>query len=233
MSDSASRGCRVRRASYHFRIPALDTVIVFACATLALIALPGPSSLFILARGIASGRRVATVSALGIETATLLYVVATAAGLAAVLASSTVAFSALRYAGVAYLVFLGVRALTCRNGPAGTSADHERNWWPAYRRGLIIGLANPKVALFFVAFFPQFVTPAAGSATLQVLVLGVVFLSLSVAADMANAVASSAVGAWLARHPRVMQRRSHGEGIAYLGLGAWALIGGGRSGGER
>ena len=210
------------------RMPALDTIVVFAGATIALIALPGPSNLFILARGVASGRRAAIASALGIETGTLLYVIATALGLAAVLASSAVAFNALRYLGAAYLLFLGVRALRSGAGSTAAADDGARAWWPSYRRGLLVGLANPKVALFFLAFFPQFVSPAAGSATKQVLVLGVVFLTLSIAADLLNALASSALGAWLARRPALVRRQEQAEGVAYLGIGAWALVAGGR-----
>ena len=209
-------------------MPALDTILVFAGATLALIAVPGPSNLFILARGVASGRRAAVASAFGIETGTLLYVVATAVGLAAVLASSAVAFNALRYLGVAYLVFLGVRALRSRPSPAAAPDDGARAWWPSYRRGLLVGLANPKVALFFLAFFPQFVSPAAGSATTQVLVLGGVFLTLSICADLVNASVASALGRWLARRPGLVRRQAQAEGVAYLGIGAWALVAGGR-----
>ena len=209
-------------------MPALDTILVFAGATLALIAVPGPSNLFILARGVASGRRAAVASAFGIETGTLLYVVATAVGLAAVLASSAVAFNALRYLGVAYLLFLGVRALRSGASPAAAADDGARAWWSSYRRGLLVGLANPKVALFFLAFFPQFVSPAAGSATTQVLVLGGVFLTLSICADLVNASVASALGGWLARHPGLVRRQAQAEGVAYLGIGAWALVAGGR-----
>ena len=158
----------------------------------------------------------------------MVYVAATAFGLVAVLASSALAFSAIRWLGVAYLLFLGVRALLRRDPgllPAGS--DLPRSRWASYRQGFLVGIVNPKVAVFFLASFPQFVDPGQGSATLQVLALGAVFVTLGLTADVLNALGSSAIGAWLRRRPAFVRRQSRIAGALYLGLGAWAAAAGG------
>jgi threonine/homoserine/homoserine lactone efflux protein len=209
-------------------MPSSSTLLVFAITTLGLIAIPGPANLYILARGIGYGRSTAIVSALGIESATVVYVVASAFGVVALLASSALAFSAIRWLGVAYLLYLGVRALTRRDPAllpeAARAAGRRRD---SYRQGFLVGISNPKVALFFLAFFPQFVDPGHGSATVQVLVLGAVFVMLGLAADMLNALAASAIGGWLRRRPAFLRRQNQVAGVLYLGLGAWAAAAGG------
>ena len=209
-------------------MPTTSTLLVFTAAALALIVIPGPNVLFILARGINDGRRVAIWTTFGVETATLVFVFATAAGLAAVLASSAVAFATLRYLGAAYLVYLGVRALLARRGlyldeRRGTTSD-----WSAYRQGFLVGIANPKVALFFVALFPQFVDPERGSVAVQVLILGAIFTVLGQVSDTMMALASSGIGAWLRRRPAVAGRTHYLAGATYLALGASAALVGGR-----
>lgn len=207
-------------------MPTLQTLGVFALATLAIIAVPGPSMLYILARGIANGRRVAIATALGVESASLLFVAATAVGLGAALAASGLALNAIRWAGVAYLLWLAVRAL--RRGAAAADALAAAPVRPrhAYREGLLVGLSNPKVILFFLALFPQFVDPARGPAATQVLILGGVFVALGLAADLTNAVVADRLGGWLRRHPAVQRRRHLAEAASYLGLGGAAAISG-------
>ncbi|HVD90336.1 MAG TPA: LysE family translocator, partial [Jatrophihabitantaceae bacterium] len=154
-------------------MPTTTTLLAFTAAAVALIVLPGPNVIFLLARGIGGGRRVALISVAGVETATAVFVLATAAGLSAVIASSAVAFSLLRYGGAAYLIYLGIRALLGRGrlelvGPAAPRSPSGRR---AFAEAFAIGIANPKVAIFFVAFFPQFLDPHRGSTTTQILVL--------------------------------------------------------------
>lgn len=207
-------------------MPSTVTLLLFAAASVAVVAVPGPNVLFVLARGISGGRRAAVVSVLGVETATLCFVAAAAFGLTAVLASSALAFAVVRYAGAGYLVYLGIRALADRRGirPAAPVRDGR-----VFRQAFTVGIANPKVALFFVAFLPQFVSPAAGSATGQVLVLGLVFLAVATVLDLGWALLAGLLAGWLRRHPALLRRQRFVTGPVYLGLGAYAVVAGGRA----
>lgn len=206
-------------------MPTTATLLAFTVAALALIALPGPGMLLLLARGIGAGRRPAVFAALGLESGTALYVAATAAGLSAVLASSALAFSVVRYAGAAYLIVLGVRTLL---GSTQLDIDPDRSGLPsgrAYRQALLIGVTNPKIAIFFLAFFPQFVDPSRGSTVTQVLVLGAVFVVLAISVDLCVANAAGTLGGWLRRRPSLARRQRYVAGSIYLALGASAAAG--------
>src|SRR4051795_5010613 len=168
-------------------MPAVSTLALFALAALALIAIPGPNMVYIATRSMHEGRGAGIQSALGLLTGTAINVVAAAAGLSALVASSDVAYHALKYAGAAYLVFLGLKALLTR-GEA-----HERpSAGRAYRQAIVVQLLNPKVALFFLAFLPQFVDPERGPVWTQVLVLGAVLGVLGFFMDCAYAIVSAA-----------------------------------------
>lgn len=209
-------------------MPSAETLAVFLLVATGVIVVPGPSNLYVLGRGLQSGPRAAVAGACGCATAALTYVVATAVGLSALIASSEVLFSAIHYAGAAYLCAIGVVAL--RRGHAtlapGTPGDAPASVWPAYRQGVLVELGNPKVALFFLALFPQFIHRGAGPAWLQVLILGAAFAAIGLASDSAYAIGSGRLRArLLARHRRRLpwQRMT---GLLYIGLGVWAAFGG-------
>jgi threonine/homoserine/homoserine lactone efflux protein len=192
--------------------------------------IPGPSNLFLLAHGIGHGRRSALAAASGVEAASAIRVVLTAAGLSAVLASSAIAFNTIRWAGVAYLVYLGVRAF--RSGPSdGRSVGRARSLPLArsVRKGLVVGLGNPKMVIFFLAFFPQFISPERGSEATQILILGSVFWVIGAVWDLAFACASGSIGSWMQDHPTVRSTQSRLEGITYLGLAGWSAVSGSRA----
>ena len=206
-------------------MPTTTTLLAFTAAAVALILLPGPNVIFLLARGIGDGRRVALISVAGVETATAVFVLVTAAGLSAVIASSAVAFSLLRYGGAAYLIYLGVRALLGRGhlelvGPAARPPSGRR----AFAEAFGVGIANPKVAIFFVAFFPQFLDPHRGSTTSQILVLGAIFTLLGLLFDTVWATSAGSVGTWLRRRPGWANRQRLISGGVYLALGATAAL---------
>jgi threonine/homoserine/homoserine lactone efflux protein len=179
-----------------------------------------------MARGLQSGSRAAVAGAAGCATGALTYVVATAVGLSALLASSEAVFATLHYAGAAYLCWLGLTTL--RSSPH-RAADEERprSVWSSYRQGLVVELGNPKVALFFLALFPQFVHRADGAAAAQVLVLGALFVAIGLLSDCFYAVASGRLSERL-RHPRRARRRQRATGVLYIGLGGWAALSGSR-----
>ena len=211
-------------------MPTVETLIAFAIVSAALMVLPGPSNFFILAHGIGHGRRAALAAVMGIAAASAIRVVLTAAGLSAVLASSAVAFNVIRWAGVAYLLYLGVTAWrSCHDGRGVASSERGPPRRRSFRNGLLVGLGNPKMVLFFVAFFPQFVEPAQGSAVIQMLVLGAVFWVIGTVWDLGCAVVSGAIGRWLRRRPRVQALQGRAEGTAYFGLAAWTALSGSRS----
>lgn len=207
-------------------MPATHTLLVFALVAAAFVAIPGPSNLFVMARGLQSGSRAAVAGAAGCATGALTYVVATAAGLSALLASSEAVFAAVHYAGAAYLCWLGVATLrSSQRHPTGDA--RPRSAWSSYRSGLVVELGNPKVALFFLALFPQFVHTADGPAAAQVVVLGVLFVAIGLLSDCFYALASGRLSERL-RHPRRARRRQRATGLLYLGLGGWAAVSGSR-----
>jgi threonine/homoserine/homoserine lactone efflux protein len=208
-------------------VPSAGTLAVFLLVATGVIVVPGPSNLYVLGRGLQSGPRAAVAGACGCATAALTYVVATAAGLSALIASSETLFAAIHYAGAAYLCAIGVLAL--RRGGGGLAAEGAapapESVWPAYRQGVLVELGNPKVALFFLALFPQFIHRGAGPAWLQVLMLGTLFAAIGLASDSAYAVGSGRLRRrLLGGRRRVPWGRL--TGLLYIGLGLWAAFAG-------
>jgi threonine/homoserine/homoserine lactone efflux protein len=206
-------------------MPATHTLFAFCLVAVVFAAVPGPSNMFVLARGLQGGSRAAVAGAVGCATGAYAYVVATAVGLAALLASSHVVVAAVHYAGAAYLCWLGIVALRSR-APEEPIAAGPRSPWRSYRQGVLVELGNPKVALFFLALFPQFIHPDAGPAAVQVLILGTLFVSIGLASDSVYAFGSGRLRALLARRPKLYRRQQRATGLVYLGLGGWAAVSG-------
>src|SRR5918992_2213453 len=203
----------------------MPNVALFVLACIALVVVPGPNLIYITARSLGEGRRAGIASALGVETGTLVHVAAAAAGLSALVAASATAFTAVRYAGAAYLVYLGIRTL--RGGDETGPAPRPQRLRRVFLEGVLVNLFNPKVILFFLAFLPQFVDPDAGSVATQVLLLGVLLTAIGVTSDMVYAVAAGSLGDWLRARPRFRRRQRHATGLVYLGLGAVTAFAGG------
>jgi threonine/homoserine/homoserine lactone efflux protein len=201
-------------------VPSASTLALFALAALALIAIPGPNMVYIATRSMAEGRSAGIASALGLLTGTGINVLAAAIGLSALIASSDVAYDVIRYAGAAYLVFLGIKALRSRGDGAEAAAPRGS----AYRQAIVVQLLNPKVTLFFLAFLPQFVDPDAGPVWTQILVLGAVLGTLGFALDCAYAFAASTA----ARRLTTFRHGNRVTGVVYIALGAAAALTGGR-----
>jgi threonine/homoserine/homoserine lactone efflux protein len=209
-------------------VPEPSTLLLFAASALALVAVPGPNLIYIVTRSIDQGRCAGVASALGVETATLVHIAAAAAGLSAALASSATAFTVVKYAGAAYLVFLALRAFRER----GDERRDERA--PAagrrvYAEGFVVNLLNPKVALFFLAFLPQFVDPGAGAAWTQVLVLGGLLAAIGLSVDLMYALAAGSLGTLVRGNAAMTRLRGRLTGGVYLALAAVTLAGGRRA----
>ena len=138
-------------------MPAAHTLLAFTAVAALFVAVPGPSNLYVLTRGLQSGSRAAIAGAAGCATGAYIYVAATAAGLSALLASSQTVFAAIHYAGAAYLLWLGIAALRSQAPELPPTETGPRSPWRSYRQGALVELGNPKVALFFLALFPQFI----------------------------------------------------------------------------
>jgi threonine/homoserine/homoserine lactone efflux protein len=207
-------------------VPTVSTLLLFVAVSLALLAIPGPAVIYVVTRSIEQGRRAGLISMLGVELGTLTYALAATAGLSGLLAASTVAFTVVKYAGAAYLVVLGLRKLLERElVPAALSTRRPR----LFINGLMVQLLNPKIAIFFVAFLPQFVTHTRGAGTLQMLLLGVLFTALAVLSDGSYALVAGAVGRWLRHRARANQALMKLSGCIYIGLGVAAALSGASS----
>jgi threonine/homoserine/homoserine lactone efflux protein len=195
---------------------------VFLGAALLLAAAPGPGMLYVLARTVAGGRREGLASAAGTFLGGLCHVVAAALGISAVLAFSATAFHAIRLAGAAYLVWLGICAIRNRNKPDESSEPVAGRH--SLRQGVLTELLNPKTAIFFLSFIPQFVSPERGHAFAQFLVLGCTSVTLNTAADLIVVLAAARLALKL-RNSRTFTRRSRvASGVALIGLGTYVAI---------
>jgi threonine/homoserine/homoserine lactone efflux protein len=205
-------------------MPAPATLLVFALAASVLVAIPGPNHIYIVTRSIAQGRRIGLASAFGVETGTLVHISAATVGLSALVASSAVAFDTLRYAGAAYLAYLGIRALLRDDAIELAGATAPPSARRAYLDGVLVNVLNPKVALFFLAFLPQFVDPARGATSTQILVLGLVVFAIATTSDVVYALAAGALGGWLRSRPAFVRVQRYVAGCVYLGLAAAATF---------
>jgi threonine/homoserine/homoserine lactone efflux protein len=207
-------------------IPDPDRLAVFAVAALALLLVPGPAVLYVVARSIHQGRRAGLASVLGIHVGTLVHITAATVGLSALIVSSAVAFKAVKIAGAVYLIGLGLWTLLSREAEAEVPLGGERNLRRAFAQGIVVNVLNPKTALFFLAFLPQFVDPNAAHPALQLAFLGFLFAALGLVTDSLWAVAAGTAGGVLRRSRRFVRTQRYVTGTVYVGLGvATALAG--------
>jgi threonine/homoserine/homoserine lactone efflux protein len=204
-------------------LPELSSLGLFVLAALVLLLTPGPAVLYIVARSIDQGRWAGLVSALGVHVGTLVHVAAAAAGLSALLAASATAFSTVKYLGALYLVYLGGRRLLDRSALA-TGDRRPPRLSRAFLDGVVVNVLNPKTALFFLAFLPQFVDVGRGAVGAQILGLGLLFVLLGLITDGLYAVSAGAAAGWLRRNPRYVAGERWLSGSMYIGLGLAAAL---------
>lgn len=209
-------------------MPSLTTLLVFGGATLAVLLVPGPSVIYVVARSIAHGRAAGMYSMLGLECGAFLHVLGATFGLAALLASSETAFTVVRWAGAGYLTYLGVRELRGRTVAAAGSESlahaASASRLQLFRDGVLVDLLNPKTALFFIAFLPQFVDPGRGPAATQILVLGLCFVGLAALCDSCYAVAADHLAARVRGSVSVQRRINGATGCVYVGMAGLAAL---------
>jgi threonine/homoserine/homoserine lactone efflux protein len=203
-------------------MPEASTLALFVVAALVLLVVPGPSVLYIVARCIEGGRTAGLVSVLGVQTGAMVHIAFAAVGLSAILASSALAFSVVKWLGAAYLVWLGLRQIFGRDKGNKDVTVEPARLSRVFSQGVIVNILNPKTALFFLAFLPQFVDPARGAAWTQILLLGATFVILALCSDGLYALLSGTAGGWLRRR---MQGATFRRGQRFVSGGILIALG--------
>ncbi len=197
-------------------------LVLFLAAALLLAITPGPGIFYVLARSLAGGKREGMLSSLGTFVGGLVHVFAAALGLSAILAASAVAFHTVKYAGAAYLIWLGIRTIRTRNAEMTLQAPGPSNG--AFRQGILTEVLNPKTALFFLSFIPQFVAPAHGHAFFQFALLGAISVSLNTAADLVVVGMAAPLERKLKNSIRFRRRQRTACGLGMIGLGFLSVL---------
>lgn len=206
-----------------------ENLLAFLLTAVVIIVIPGPSVLFVIGRSIALGRRAGVLSVVGNALGTVPAVIAVAFGVGAIVASSVIAFTVIKIAGAAYLVWLGVQAIRHRHASIHGSGNERTSPTRLLTQGFVVGMTNPKTIAFFVAVLPQFVSPGVGPIWMQLLVLGLLFQMLAVACDSLWALAAGTARTWFASSPRRMSTLAGTGGVMMIGLGGTLAFAGAKS----
>ena len=204
-------------------MPSLSTLPVFIAASIVLLVIPGPAVLFIVARSGSQGRRAGLVSVLGVHTASIVHVLAAVAGLSAVVVASSIAFTAVKVVGGFYLIVIGVKSLRSARRSSAVVAPMVRPEKRLFGEAFLVSLLNPKVALFFLAFLPQFVQRGHGPIWTQTLVLGAIYILLGLCSDSVYAVIGARLGTRLSGRAAQLRATRYAEGGILVGLGVLTL----------
>lgn len=209
-------------------MPDASTVLIVALASLVLVVVPGPAVIYIVTRSVSQGRTAGLVSALGVNAGSGLHVLAAVAGLTVLLASSAHAYSIVRWLGVGYLGWLGVRTLLADDTDFTTPVVGTRTLRRIFTQGILVNLLNPKVAIFFLAFLPQFIDQRAPNPALQTLFLGMTLVTIGLLSDIVYAVIGGGLGDLFRRRPGAATTTRLIAGVTYLSLAGLAAVGGDR-----
>lgn len=210
-------------------MPEPHTLVLFAIASLVLVIVPGPAVIYILTRSVSQGRTAGLVSAVAVNVGSLFHVLAAVAGLSVVLASSAVAFSAIKWAGVVYLAWIGIRTIRSDDSEFVSATAAESSLKRVFTQGVLVNVLNPKVAVFFLAFLPQFVDPDAANPALESLVLGLLLVAIGLVSDSIYAIVGGSIGDLFRSRPRFARRTRIGAGVTYLTLSGVAALTGTRT----
>ena len=206
-------------------MPEWSTLSLFITAALVLVFMPGPNTLYVIARSIQQGLAAGIVSCLGVQVGTLFHVTAAAFGISALLLSSALAFNIVKYAGAAYLIYLGMKTLLTREKVAEEAeAVAESSLSSIFYQGIIVNVLNPKTALFFTAFLPQFIAVERGSVVAQILFLGAILIVLGTLSDLTYALLAGKGGKWLRGNLRFLRTQRYFAGSVYIGLGVTTAL---------
>lgn len=205
-------------------MPGTASLLGFAAAALVVLLIPGPAVMYVVARSASQGHRAGLVSVLGLSTGALVHVAAATAGVSAILLASATAFSVVKLLGAAYLVYLGIRTLLAGRSPAGLGSAAHRSLQRVFTDGVVVSVLNPKLAVFFLAFLPQFADPARGPVPQQVLLLGLLYVALALITDSAYALATGGVRRWVGGRVMGGPWPRYASGLVYIGLGVGTAV---------
>lgn len=209
-------------------VPDLNAIVSFAIASVALLLIPGPAVIYVLNRSVADGREVGLAAVAGLELGNLVHVIAASVGLSAVLATSATAFNVVKWLGAGYLIFVGLRTLATKPQlieSLGTSVSRRRS----FLQGIVVNTLNPKVALFFLSYLPQFINADNGAAWSQALILGVIFVAIGCLTDGTYALTASALRSVLVNGRTLPFVQRYVAGSVFIGLGLMATRASSRS----
>ena len=205
-------------------MPDLTLWGLFVVASLVLLLTPGPAVLYIVARSVQQGRTAGLVSVIGIHLGTIVHITAAAVGLSALLASSALAFAIVKYLGAAYLIWMGIRAFLAKEPDPEAPVFEATSLHRSFRDGFVVNLLNPKTAIFFLSFLPQFVDPTRGAVHWQILILGLTFMGLGILSDGMFALVAGAAGDFLRGSQRFQRILRWFSGTSFIGLGVSAAL---------
>ncbi len=201
-------------------MPDWTTLSLFIAAASILVFTPGPNTLYIIARSVNQGRRAGIVSSLGVEVGTLFHVVAAAFGISALLLTSAWAFNVVKYAGAAYLIYLGIKTLLTQEKNVEAEMVEEMSLRRTFSQAVLVNVLNPKTAMFFFAFLPQFIDAERGAVAMQILCLGVVVVVLGFTSGSLYSLLASSIGNLLRGNLKFLRAQRYFAGSVYIGLGA-------------
>jgi len=217
---AAIEWCEVRPVDHDANVPPPDALLGFAVIAFAIIVIPGPSVMFVISRALAYGRRAALLTVVGNAAGFYMQVLLVAIGVGALLERSIVAYNAVKFVGALYLVWLGVQTFRRRHELARVSdATEIQPHGSIVLDGFVVGISNPKTIVFFAAVLPQYVRPDAAPASLQMALLGLVFVAVALASDSVWGLAAGTARSWFARSPRRLERLGGAGGLAIAALG--------------
>lgn len=202
----------------------LDVLLLFFVASIALAVAPGPDNIFVLTQSAVYGKKPGFIITLGLCTGLLFHISAVALGVAAIFKTSLLAFTILKIAGAAYLLYLAWQAFYAGSASVPAAASERRDGWTLYARGILMNLANPKVAIFFLSFLPQFADPAHGSVSVQIVMLGMVFILAALIVFNLIAWAASHIAHWLNSSRRVQLIINRAVGLIFITLACRLLF---------
>jgi threonine/homoserine/homoserine lactone efflux protein len=200
------------------------SLLIFIAAGLVLLLTPGPAVFYIIARSIDQGRPAGLVSTLGVGVGTMFHVIAAAFGISALLVSSALLFNIVKLLGAGYLIYLGFRKLFVEKEQIETNQIEPASLKQIFYQGVIVNILNPKTALFFFAFLPQFADPERGSVALQIFLLGLLLVSMGLLTDGSYAVMAGTAGNWLKNNLRLLRAQRYFAGTVYVALGMVTAI---------
>lgn len=207
-------------------MPDNTSLLGFVAAALVVLLIPGPAVLYVLARSLSQGQRAGLVSVLGLSAGALVHVAAATAGLSAILLTSATAFGVVKMLGAVYLIGLGIRALLSRQSAPGLDVAAPRSMSRLFTHGVFVSVLNPKIAVFFLAFLPQFAQPSRGPIPQQVMFLGLLYVALALVTDTAYALLASRIRSWLGTRVIHGPLPRYASGVVYMGMGVSTALAG-------